>query len=156
VLGRTCIVFGIPTVSSPTGVRRGEGFPAQATRGSGTRMAINIYVGNLPWSTTTDDLYAIFQQYGAVTRAQVVTDRETGRSRGFGFVEMANEDEAQAAIAALNNQPLNGRPLTVNVAKPREAGGNRGGYGGPRRGAGGGGYSGGYGGGYGTGGGDRY
>jgi RNA recognition motif-containing protein len=119
-------------------------------------MAINIYVGNLPWSTTTDDLYAIFQQYGAVTRAQVVTDRETGRSRGFGFVEMANEDEAQAAIAALNNQPLNGRPLTVNVAKPREAGGNRGGYGGPRRGAGGGGYSGGYGGGYGTGGGDRY
>ncbi|MCS6866178.1 MAG: RNA-binding protein [Gemmataceae bacterium] len=119
-------------------------------------MAINIYVGNLPWSTTTDDLYAIFQQYGVVTRAQVVTDRETGRSRGFGFVEMANEDEAQAAIAALNNQPLNGRPLTVNVAKPREAGGPRGNSGGPRRGGGGGGYSGGYSGGYGASGGDRY
>ena len=136
-------------------------------------MATNIYVGNLPWSTTTDDLYAMFQQYGAVTRAQVVTDRETGRSRGFGFVEMPNEAEAQAAIAALNNQPMNGRPLTVNVAKPREGGGGGsggrggggyGGGGGGRRGGGGGGgyggggggggYSGGYGGG--GGGGDRY
>ena len=132
----------------------------------GFRMATNIYVGNLPWSTTTDDLYAMFQQYGAVTRAQVVTDRETGRSRGFGFVEMPNEAEANAAIAALNNQPMEGRPLTVNVAKPREGGGgggggNRGGGGyggggGGRRsgGGGGGGYSGGYGGG--GGGGDRY
>lgn len=138
-------------------------------------MATNIYVGNLPWSTTTDDLFAMFQQYGAVTRAQVVTDRETGRSRGFGFVEMPNEAEAQAAIAALNNQQMNGRPLTVNVAKPREAGGGGGGFGGGgggggRRGGyggggggrggygggggGGGGYAGGYGGGYG--GGDRY
>lgn len=133
-------------------------------------MATNIYVGNLPWSTTTDDLYAMFQQYGSVTRAQVVTDRETGRSRGFGFVEMPNEAEANAAIAALNNQAMNGRPLTVNVAKPREAGGGGGGYGGaggggrgPRgagggggRGGYGGGYSGGYGGGGGGGGGDRY
>jgi RNA recognition motif-containing protein len=132
-------------------------------------MATNIYVGNLPWSTTTDDLYAMFQQYGAVTRAQVVTDRETGRSRGFGFVEMPNEAEANAAIAALNNQPMNGRPLTVNVAKPREggggggAGGRGGGYGGGgggRRGGsggyGGGGGGGGYSGGYGGGGGDRY
>src|SRR5437763_16361742 len=85
-------------------------------------MATNIYVGNLPWSTTTDDLYAMFQQYGAVTRAQVVTDRETGRSRGFGFVEMPNEAEANAAIAALNNHPMNGRPLTVNVPKPRDGG----------------------------------
>jgi RNA recognition motif-containing protein len=124
-------------------------------------MATNIYVGNLPWSTTTDDLYAMFQQYGAVTRAQVVTDRETGRSRGFGFVEMPNEGEAQAAIAALNNQPMNGRPLTVNVAKPREAGGAGGGGGGGYGGGGGGrgprggGYGGG-GGGYGGGGGDRY
>src|SRR5437763_14421580 len=118
-------------------------------------MATNIYVGNLPWSTTTDDLYAMFQQYGAVTRAQVVTDRETGRSRGFGFVEMPNEAEAQAAIAALNEQPMNGRPLTVNVAKPREGGGagggggygGGGGGGGGRRTGGGGGGRGGYGGG---------
>src|SRR3954471_724350 len=94
-------------------------------------MATNIYVGNLPWSTTTDDLYAMFQQYGAVTRAQVVTDRATGRSRGFGFVEMPNEAEANAAIAALNEQPMAGRPLTVNIAKPREGGGGGGGgYGG--------------------------
>jgi RNA recognition motif-containing protein len=125
-------------------------------------MATNIYVGNLPWSTTTDDLYAMFQQYGAVTRAQVITDRETGRSRGFGFVEMPNEAEANAAIAALNNAPFNGRPLTVNVAKPREGGGGYGGGGpgGGRRGGGGGsrgGYGGGAGGGYSGGyGGDRY
>lgn len=122
-------------------------------------MATNIYVGNLPWSTTTEDLRSMFQQYGEVTHAQVVTDRETGRSRGFGFVEMPNEAEANAAIAALNNQPINGRPLTVNVAKPREGGGGGGGGrygggGGGRRGGGGyggggggGGYSGGYGGG---------
>lgn len=125
-------------------------------------MATNIYVGNLPWSTTQDELYAMFQQYGAVTRAQVVTDRETGRSRGFGFVEMANEAEANAAIEALNNQQMNGRPLTVNIAKPREGGGGGGGYGGgggggrgPRGGGGGGrgGYGGGGGGGYGGGGG---
>src|SRR5690349_9902788 len=146
--------------------------PARGLGEFGSRMATNIYVGNLPWSTTTDDLYAMFQQYGAVTRAQVITDRETGRSRGFGFVEMPNEAEANAAIAALNNQPMNGRPLTVNVAKPREGGGG-GGFGGgggggraprgggPRSGGaggygggGGGGYSGGYGGG--GGGGDRY
>jgi cold-inducible RNA-binding protein len=133
-------------------------------------MATNIYVGNLPWATTTDDLYAMFQQYGQVTRAQVVTDRETGRSRGFGFVEMPNEAEANAAIAALNNLQMNGRPLTVNIAKPREGGGpGGGGYGGgggggrgPRGGGGGGGGRGGYGGGYaggyggGGGGGDRY
>ena len=149
----------------------GCGRGADATHGNcdfGFRMATNIYVGNLPWSTTTDDLYAMFQQYGTVKLAQVVMDRETGRSRGFGFVEMPNEAEATAAIDALNNQLIEGRPLTVNVAKPREAsgpraGGNRGGYagggghggGGGRRGNGGGGYGGGYGGGNGGGGG-RY
>jgi RNA recognition motif-containing protein len=115
-------------------------------------MAINIYVGNLPWATTTDDLYAMFQQFGAVVRAQIVTDRETGRSRGFGFVEMENQAEADAAIAALNEQDMDGRPLTVNIAKPREAsgggGGRRGGSGGRGYGGGGGGgYQGGYGGG---------
>ncbi|MDY3559317.1 RNA-binding protein [Gemmata sp. JC673] len=137
-------------------------------------MATNIYVGNLPWATTDSELSEMFQQYGAVIRAQIVMDRETGRSRGFGFVEMANEQEAQAAIAALNNQLMNGRPLTVNIAKPREGGGGGrggggggygGGGGGGRRGGGGGygggggGYGGGGGGGYGGGyggGGDRY
>ena len=110
-----------PAVSTSSSGRTGPGnLPAHGTVHFGSRMATNIYVGNLPWSTTTDELYAMFQQYGAVTRAQVVTDRETGRSRGFGFVEMPNEAEANAAIAALNEQPMNGRPLTVNVAKPRE------------------------------------
>jgi RNA recognition motif-containing protein len=85
-------------------------------------MSTNIYVGNLPWSTSADDLYQLFSQYGSVGKSQVIIDRDTGRSRGFGFVEMQNEPEAHAAIDALNNQPYNGRPLTVNVAKPREAG----------------------------------
>ncbi len=108
-------------------------------------MATNIYVGNLPWSTTEDDLYALFQEYGTVQRAQIVTDRETGRSRGFAFVEMANDAEAQAAIGALNEQPMNGRPLTVNIAQPRQergprAGGGGSSYGGGARRGGGGGY----------------
>jgi RNA recognition motif-containing protein len=129
------------------------GFAGTSPDGSlGSRMATNIYVGNLPWQTTTDDLYALFQQYGTVQRAQVVTDRETGRSRGFGFVEMPNDPEAQAAIQALNNQQFNGRPLTVNVAQPRQGGAGGGGAGGGR--GGGGGYGGG-GGGYGGGGGGR-
>src|SRR5437899_9457991 len=112
-------------------------------------MAKNIYVGNLAWETTADDLLAIFQEHGAVTRAQVITDRETGRSRGFGFVEMDNDAEAQKAIEALNGAEFRGRALTVNEARPRE---DRGGGGG----GGGGGYGGGGRGGYGGGGrGDR-
>ena len=117
-------------------------------------MAKNIYVGNLPWQTTNDDLFQLFSQYGQVGKAQVVMDRETGRSRGFAFVEMPNDAEAQAAIDALNNSPFNGRPLTVNEARPRDerprsGGGGGGGYGG---GGGGGGYGGGGSGGYGGGG----
>jgi RNA recognition motif-containing protein len=105
-------------------------------------MAKNIYVGNLVWECTPDDLLALFQEHGAVARAQVITDRETGRSRGFGFVEMENDAEAQKAIEALNGAEFRGRPLTVNEAKPREdRGGGHGGYGG------GGGGRGGYGGG---------
>src|ERR671922_1031004 len=96
----------------------------------GSLMAKNIYVGNLTWDSTSDDLLQLFQEFGQVVRAQVISDRETGRSRGFGFVEMPNDTEAQAAIAALNNQQFNGRPLTVNVAQPRQAGGGGGGYGG--------------------------
>jgi cold-inducible RNA-binding protein len=117
-------------------------------------MAKNIYVGNLVWDATADDLLALFQQHGAVARAQVITDRETGRSRGFGFVEMDNDAEAQTAIDALNGKPFRGRPLTVNEARPRE---DRGGGGGGGYGGGGGGRSGGRsgGGGYGGGGGGR-
>jgi RNA recognition motif-containing protein len=112
-------------------------------------MAKNIYVGNLVWECTADDLLALFQAHGQVARAQVITDRETGRSRGFGFVEMNDDGEAQKAIEALNGSDFKGRPLTVNEAKPREerggggGGGGRGGYGGGRGGGGRGGYGGG-------------
>ena len=107
---------------------------------------INIYVGNLPWDTTQDDLYQLFGQYGQVAKTQVITDRDTGRSRGFGFVEMPTEEEANRAIEALNNFNYNGRPLTVNVAKPRDAGGGGGGGYGGGGGTGGGGTGGGGGG----------
>src|SRR3954451_20178012 len=113
-------------------------------------MAKNIYVGNLVWDCTADDLLALFQEQGNVARAQVITDRETGRSRGFGFVEMDDDAEAQKAIDALNGAPFRGRPLTVNEARPREGrgGGGRGrGYGGSGGSGGGGGGRGGYGGG---------
>src|SRR5713226_8328480 len=98
-------------------------------------MAKNIYVGNLVWDATADDLLALFQEHGQVARAQVITDKETGRSRGFGFVEMDDDAEAQKAIDALNGTQFKSRPLTVNEARPREergggGGGSRGGYGG--------------------------
>src|SRR5947209_1493911 len=109
-------------------------------------MGKNIYVGNLPYDTTGDDLVQLFQTYGTVTSGQVIIDKFSGRSRGFGFVEMANDDEAQAAIDALNGTPYGSRPLTVNEARPREDRGGRGGGGG---GGGYGGGRGGYGGGYG-------
>jgi RNA recognition motif-containing protein len=132
-------------------------------------MARKIYVGNLPWSTTSADLEAMFAPHGAVRSAEVISDRETGRSRGFGFVEMETDDGLQAAINALNGHEINGRPLTVNEARertPRAGGGGGGGggrgYGGGGGGGGRGGYGGGGGGGYGGGrggyggGGDRY
>jgi RNA recognition motif-containing protein len=141
---------------------KGQSNSANVRAGKGSQMAKNLYVGNLSWECTADDLLALFEGHGSVKRAQVITDRETGRSRGFGFVEMENDDEAQKAIDALNGQTHQGRPLTVNEAKPREerSGGGRSGYGGGgggRSGYGGGGYGGGGGsGGYGGGrGGDR-
>jgi RNA recognition motif-containing protein len=81
---------------------------------------VNIYVGNLSYSTTDDDLKNIFEAHGKVDRASVVMDRMTGRSKGFGFVEMPNDAEAQAAIAALNEMEMQGRKMMVNVAKPKE------------------------------------
>lgn len=82
-------------------------------------MSTNLYVGNLPFNTSSDQLEALFGEHGAVVRAQVITDRETGRSRGFGFVEMESDDAAQAAISALNGQDFGGRQLNVNVARER-------------------------------------
>ena len=133
-------------------------------------MARKIYVGNLPWSYSSSDLEALFKQYGEVTSAEVVQDRESGRSRGFGFVEMANDAEFEAAVNGLNGADCGGRPLVVNEARERAPrtggggyGGGGGGYGaggGRDRGGrgGGGGYGGGRGGGGygGGGGGDRY
>ena len=82
-------------------------------------MSTNLYVGNLPFSTTTGELEALFTEYGEVTSAHVITDRETGRSRGFGFVEMDSSEAAESAISALNGEDFGGRQLTVNVARPR-------------------------------------
>ena len=94
-------------------------------------MAKKLYVGNLSYEVSNSDLEQMFQPHGQVASAQVIMDRDTGRSKGFGFVEMGNDQEAQAAIAALNGKESNGRALTVNEARPREdRGGGRGGSGG--------------------------
>lgn len=82
---------------------------------------MNIFVGNLSYSTQDQDLQSAFEQYGTVASARVMSDRETGRSRGFGFVEMPNHDEATAAINGLNGRDLQGRSVNVNEARPREA-----------------------------------
>ena len=109
-------------------------------------MSMKLYVGNLAFQTSSEDLQQQFAQAGTVESASVVEDRDTGRSRGFGFVEMASKEEGQAAIAQFNGKEVNGRSLTVNEAKPRENRGG-GGFGGGRSGGGGGGRSGGFGGG---------
>jgi len=93
-----------------------------------------LYVGNLPYNTTETDLRALFEQVGEIADATVITDRETGRSKGFGFVEMATEEGAQEAIRRFNGYEMNNRPLTVNEARPREERSGGGGYGGGRRG----------------------
>ncbi|HWE03408.1 MAG TPA: RNA-binding protein [Tepidisphaeraceae bacterium] len=120
-------------------------------------MGKKLYVGNLSYQVDSSELEQMFGQYGQVTSAQIINDRDTGRSKGFGFVEMSSDTEAQAAIEALNGQEHGGRALTVNEARPREersggggGGGGRGGYGGG--GGGGGGGRGGFGGGGGRGG----
>ena len=94
----------------------------------------NIFVGNLNFRTTQEELHAAFSQFGTVERVNIVTDRDTGQSRGFGFVEMTNRQEAETAISQLNGAELNGRAMNVNEARPKPAGGGggRGGYGGDR------------------------
>lgn len=82
-------------------------------------MSTNLFVGNLNFATTTQDLESLFAEYGQVADAQVITDRDTGRSRGFGFVEMASTEDAEKAISSLNGKDVSGRQLKVNVAKPR-------------------------------------
>jgi cold-inducible RNA-binding protein len=98
-------------------------------------MGRKLYVGNLSYDVDSSGLQQLFEPHGTVQSAQIITDRETGRSKGFGFVEMGSEQEARAAIAALSGKQVGGRTLTVNEAKPREdrgGGGGRGGYGGRR------------------------
>ena len=116
-------------------------------------MGKKLYVGNLSYDVDSSQLQELFGQHGTVQSAEVIADRETGRSKGFGFVEMGTDEEAQAAIAALNGQQFDGRALTVNEAKPKEnrgggfgGGGGRGGYGGGGGGGGRGGFGGGRGG----------
>lgn len=121
-------------------------------------MGKKLYVGNLPYSVTSSSLEQMFGEHGSVQSAQVIMDRDSGRSKGFGFVEMGSDQEAQTAISAMNGKEIDGRALTVNEARPKEeggrgGGGGRGGYGGGgggggrRGGGGGGGYGGGGGGG---------
>jgi RNA recognition motif-containing protein len=117
-------------------------------------MGKKLYVGNLPWSFTSADLKELFTPYGNVQSAEVISDRETGRSRGFGFVEMESQEGMEQAVRALHEQDCQGRSLTVNEARERTGGGGGGGGGGPRGGGGGG--RGGYGGGGGGGRGGRY
>ena len=118
-------------------------------------MGSKLYVGNLSYNLTSSDLEQLFSAHGTVQSAEIISDRDTGRSKGFGFVQMGSDEEAQAAIAALNGQENDGRALTVNEAKPREdrprgggggGGGGRGGFGGGGGGGGRGGYGGGGGG----------
>jgi RNA recognition motif-containing protein len=118
-------------------------------------MAKRLYVGNLAYGVSSEDLQELFEQYGQVRSAQVLIDRETGRSRGFGFIEMDNDADAEAAIEALDGNDHDGRRLTVNEAKPRTPGGGGGGGGYGGGGGGGGGYRGGGGGGGGSYGGGR-
>jgi RNA recognition motif-containing protein len=97
-------------------------------------MGKKLYVGNLTYGVTDGDLQTMFAAHGTVQSAQVIMDRDTGRSKGFGFVEMGSDQEAQAAIAAMNGKEVDGRALTVNEARPKTegGGGSRGGYGGGR------------------------
>src|ERR1044071_91197 len=113
-------------------------------------MEKRLYIGNLPFDTTEDDLHQLFSAHGQIVSVKLITDMETGRSRGFGFVEMSSEDEAKVAIEKMNKAKVGERELTVNEARPRPeragaGGGNRGGFGGNRGGYGGnrGGYGGG-------------
>jgi RNA recognition motif-containing protein len=120
-------------------------------------MGKKLYVGNLPYSVGDSELQRLFEAHGSVVSAQVIMDRDTGRSKGFGFVEMGSDAEAQAAINGMNGQPLGGRSVVVNEARPMESRPRSGGYGGGGGGGGygGGGGGGGYGGGGGGGGGGR-
>jgi hypothetical protein len=154
-------------LSEPSGPSLADGFPTVFSRLPGSLFLVfnfflvNIYVGNLSWSMTNEDLAALFEQFGTVGSAKILTDKFSGRSKGFAFVEMENAEEAQAAISQLNDTEVQGRKIVVNEAQPKKDDGGfkkrsfGGGGGGFRGGSGGGGYKGG-GGGYKGGGGGGY
>src|SRR6516164_11177528 len=129
---RTCVFSGL----APS--RQGRGAPPSFFS-RWPSMGRKLYVGNLTYGVTDRELEQLFAAHGTVQSAQVIMDRDTGRSKGFGFVEMGSDQEAQAAIAALSGKQVGGRNLTVNEAKPREDRGGGGGYGGGGRGGSGGG-----------------
>jgi cold-inducible RNA-binding protein len=113
--------------------RWGPGFCCVSFSEGGPIVGKKLYVGNLSFDMTDSDLHSLFEPHGTVQSAQVINDRDTGRSKGFGFVEMSNGEEAQAAIAALSGKEVNGRALNVNEARPREErGGNHRGFAGSR------------------------
>lgn len=95
-------------------------------------VSMKLYVGNLPYNASEDDLRTLFSQHGSVDSVAIITDRDTGRSKGFGFVEFGNDEEAKNAIQGLSGQEYGGRALTVNEARPKTGGGGRGGFGGGR------------------------
>src|SRR5579872_4657190 len=136
----------------PDGLRRQVSAPPGRKRHleQGASLMVNIFVGNLSYQTSQDELHAAFAQYGSVERVNIVTDRDTGQPRGFAFVEMTERRDAETAIAQLNGAEMNGRAINVNEARPKPAGGGGGGFGGGR-GRGGGGGRGGSGGGGGRG-----
>ena len=118
-------IFGLPSrIGCGLRVTRTDDIPSLQFRNrlsEGVRM--NIYVGNLSYDATEDDVRQAFGGYGDVSSVSIITDRETGKSRGFGFVEMPNDDEARAAIEGLNGEQIAGRAVTVNEARPRSGGG---------------------------------
>jgi len=142
----TLQIFSYPRLShavsrSPkTEISNGKSVPPNGATGSEIRtpeedfVSMKLYVGNLPYQTSEEDLRTLFSQYGNVESVAVITDRETGRSKGFGFVEFGDDTEARNAISALSGQEFGGRALTVNEARPKTGGGGggggRGGYGG--------------------------
>src|ERR1044071_781251 len=137
--------FAAAVTTEPTSIKASFDTPEKRERS--IYMSMKLYVGNLAFQTSSTDLQELFSQAGTVESASVIEDRDTGRSRGFGFVEMASKEEGEAAITQFNGKEFNGRNLTVNEARPREerggggggGGGGRGGYGGGGGGRGGGG-----------------
>jgi RNA recognition motif-containing protein len=139
-MGSLAVGFVCSCAASPVQGWRFSTKPAAHSKGENEEMETKIYVGNLSYDTTEDDLRTLFAQAGTVASVALIKDRDTGQSKGFAFVEMSNQSEAEKAIQTFNGYTLANRPLKVNLARPREERGFGGGGYGDRRGGGGGGY----------------